>query len=542
MRLVDFTGTDALNDARQTLHDAAHLPRLHGMPSKMNDIKTKIDAIKFLDSFREGSGRVSFCEEGSSSASSVENQVNPQILEDDEILGFKEPKEKLIRQLTDSTARRLTISVVGAGGSGKTILVGNVYESKKFQGLFDSHAWVRVSRPFNFNEIVSSMLKQFCESTREPTPHQRADTVSELRNYLQRKRYVLVLDDIWRKDDCECIKNVLPNGSSGSKIIVTTRNADVASFCADSPDFVHSLNGLEWPEAWGLFLKKAFQTSNGKCPPELVDWAEKILKKCEGLPLAIVAVGSLLSKKQQLPNEWKKLHDSLGSEIQIHSKVLLSSYKDLSSSLKSCFLYFSIFPEDKSIKRGRLIRLWVAEGFVTKKRGRTVEEVAEEYLNELIGRNLVDASKWDFDGRRASSCRVQNLVLEFLVSKSEDENFVSILPDPNTSSGEEVRRLSIHNDCPTLSRIKSFSSVRSAFLFRWTNLSSSDIKNLLHKFRFLKVLDLEDAPLDKFPEQIVNLILLRYLSLRHTNIRVVPASIEKLMYLETLEPEANLCD
>ncbi|KAA8527105.1 hypothetical protein F0562_008666 [Nyssa sinensis] len=527
------------NKAREFLHSSLHGFLLHEIPSKIKEIKTKIDEIAALDLVREPT-RVGLPDEGSSSASSVERQVTPQILEDDEIFGFDEPKEKLVRQLTEGDSRRLTISVVGPAGSGKTVLVKNVYESKKVQGLFDSLAWVHVSRFFDIKKLVSSMLKQFGESTRERTPNEGADKESELRNYLQQKRYFLVLDDIWDINDWKRIQNVLPNGCSGSRIIVTTQKRDIASFCVESVDYVHTLNFLEWPEAWGLFHKKAFQTSNGKCPPELVDWAEKIVIKCEGSPLAIVAVSGLLSKKQQLPNEWKKLHDSLGSEIQTHSnlsiirKVLLPSYKDLPSSHKSCFLYFSIFPQDKSIKRGKLIRLWVAEGFVTKKGGKTPEEVAEDHLNELIGRNLVLANNWDFDGR-VSSCRVQNLVLEFLVSKSEDEHFVSILPEPNTSPGDKVRRLSIHNACPTLSQSKSFTSVRSTFLFTWKTLSPSHIKSLLDKFTLLKVLDLEDAPLDIFPEQIVNLTLLRYLSLRHTNIKVVPKSIKKLSNLETLD-------
>ncbi|KAA8527106.1 hypothetical protein F0562_008665 [Nyssa sinensis] len=520
------------NRVRESLHDAWHSILLYEMPSKIEKIMRKIHIIGLISVVvREAAS-------ASAAASSVERQVTPQILADDEILGFEEPREKLIRQLTQLQSRRLTISVVGPGGSGKTIFVRNVYESKK--GMFDSHAWVRVSRSFNINELVCSMLKKFRESTREPTPHQPADTESELRNYLQRKRYVLVLDDIWRKDDCECIKNVLPNGSSGSKIIVTTRNADVASFCADSPDFVHSLNGLEWPNAWLLFCRKAFQNRNGECPPVLEDWSQKILKKCEGLPLAIVAVAGLLSKKQQLKNEWKKLHDSLGSEIRPHcnlsiiSETLLPSYKDLSSNLRTCFLYFSIFPEDRSIKRGRLIRLWVAEGFVTTTRGKTLEEVAEDYLNELIERNLVHVSKWDFDGR-VSCCRVPNLVREFVVFKSEDENFVSILPEPNTSSGEKVRRLSIHDGCTTLAQSGDFSCVRSAFLFSWDGFSPPDFNNMLHSFCLLRVLDLEDAPIDKFPEQIVELTLLRYLSLRHTKIDKVPNSIKKLSFLETLD-------
>ncbi|KAK0601575.1 hypothetical protein LWI29_025465 [Acer saccharum] len=280
------------------------------------------------------------------------------------------------------------------------------------------------------------MLKQLCKGMEESNlPIE--DVRAKVRNHLQQRRYLIVLDDVWSKDDWECIVNALPQGSGGSKIVVTSRNHNVANSCVESSDYyILELKGLEWKKAWHLFCKKAFPSNEGFCPRELLEWSQKIVKKCEGLPLAIAAVGSLLSKKRQNPNEWKKLHDSLGSEIgsdynlAIISRILLPSYKDLPNNLKNCFLYFSIFPEDYSIERGRLICLWIAEGFIKQREGKTLEDDAEDYLSELIGRNLVEVSKWDFDGR-VSSCRVQNLIREFIILKSKEENFVKVLAESN---------------------------------------------------------------------------------------------------------------
>ncbi|XP_059662340.1 disease resistance protein RPM1-like isoform X1 [Cornus florida] len=525
------------NKAHGFFTSVIHRSLLNDVESKIKEIKRKIGEIGALDPIRANIN-VASAEEGSTSSSSV--NVPPQLLED-EIIGFENPRKKLVHQLTRGGSSRSTISVVGPAGSGKTTLVKSVYESKEVRGHFDSHAWLRVSCFFKLEKLICSMLKQI-GVPKELIPHEGVDVQAKvLRDHLQQKRYVLVLDDIWRKDDWERIKFVLPNGSSGSRIIVTTRNSDLASFCVESSDSVISLECLSWPEAWGLFCKKAFKTGRGKCPPELEELSQNIVKRCEGLPIAIVAVGCLLSNRPQVPNEWKKLHDSLGSEIgsnanlSIISRMLLPSYNLLPSNHKSCLLYFSIFPEDHSIECGRLIRLWIAEGFVMKERGKTLEEVAEEYLNELIGRNLVHVSKWDFDGR-ARSCRLQNLLLEFIVSKSEDENFVSILSEPNdSSSSEKVRRLSIHNAGTNLSWSTRFSWVRSTFFFRWDGLSPSHIGNVLCNFRYLRVLDLQDAPLEEFPEYVVDLSLLRYLSLRRTNIKTVPKSIKKLSHLQTLD-------
>ncbi|CBI24373.3 unnamed protein product, partial [Vitis vinifera] len=126
------------------------------------------------------------------------------------------------------------------------------------------------------------------------------------------------------------------------------------------------------------YVVKAFQGCF--CPPELEKISLDIVKRCEGLPLAIVAMGGALSTKEKNELEWQKFNDSLGSQLESNphleniTKILSLSYDDLPHYLKSCFLYFAIFPEDYPINCGRLIRLWIAEGFVKGKKGITLEQ------------------------------------------------------------------------------------------------------------------------------------------------------------------------
>ena len=136
-------------------------------------------------------------------------------------------------------------------------------------------------------------------------------------------------------------------------------------------------------------LKKAF--SNGKCLIPCEEWSEKIVKRCEGLPQAIVAIGDILSSRPQTVMEFKKVHDNLEFEPGSNEYIrkFLQSYYHLSPNLKSCFMYSCNFPEDYSVTRGRLIHLWIAEGFIEEKRGQTLEQVADEYLDELVQMSLV---------------------------------------------------------------------------------------------------------------------------------------------------------
>ncbi|KAL7171024.1 hypothetical protein ACSBR2_035813 [Camellia fascicularis] len=153
---------------------------------------------------------------------------------------------------------------------------------------------------------------------------------------------------------------------------------------------IYEMKALSPEESWILFCKKTFQEKD--CPRHLIELSERILGRCEGLPLAIVAIaGVLASKDYNRVDEWELVNRSLGAEVEGSDmmKILLLSYNDLPYYLKSCFLYLSIFPEDHLIGWMSLIRLWVAEGFVEVKHGKTPEEVAEAYIYELLNRSLI---------------------------------------------------------------------------------------------------------------------------------------------------------
>lgn len=411
----------------------------------------------------------------------------------------------------------------------------NVYNTKKVRKNFDCQAWIDVLRPLNLDNVLRNMLRNFDPKGKwqEQVLHEETNCLKEkLRLLLQKKKFLVVLDNVWSNQDLESIVNALPNGFPGSKILISTSLYVVASSSSDN-DILDLSSGLSGENAWYLFCKKSFPNSKGKCPPELKEWAEKILKRCEGLPSAISSVGAYLAKKRQSPVEWKKLYDSLESDLSPISRSWESSYRDLPSLLKSCFLYFSIFPEDYSINRERLIRLWIAEGFVKPKSSKTMEEVADCYLNELIGRNLVRASSTETDGQ-VRSCRVSNLVHHFIISKA-DSICVLKANRSTTASGVKIRRLSVQNDSITLSRSGyDLNGIRTLLLFGQKS-SNFQFGNVFKHYKFLKVLDLQGAPLKKFPKGVVGLILLRYLSLKSTKIKSVPSSIKNLGFLETLD-------
>ncbi|EAZ05953.1 hypothetical protein OsI_28192 [Oryza sativa Indica Group] len=146
-----------------------------------------------------------------------------------------------------------------------------------------------------------------------------------------------------------------------------------------------------------LFFNRIFGSEHG-CPSQFREISAQILKKCSGLPLAIITIASLLAN-QPAPHKkeyWESIRNSIGTwgsgtnpTLEGMRQILHLSYKDLPRHLRTCFLYLGIYPEDFTIKKDDLIRQWLAEGFVHHFHGGSSEEVAKSYFNELINRSLI---------------------------------------------------------------------------------------------------------------------------------------------------------
>ena len=328
------------------------------------------------------------------------------------------------------------------------------------------------------------------------------------------------------------------------RIIITTRDRRVAEFCGSyGPIHIHDMEPLNLDDAWNLFCLKAFP---GGCPEDLMRLSEEFVMKCNGVPLAIVAIAGLLSTKNKNVLEWQRVYDSLRSKLSSDPhlssfhQVLSESYHDLGYHVKLCLLYFGLFPEDYSISCVRLINLWIAEGFVENKEneGQTLEEVAEEYLAELIARNLVKVANVYSYGR-VRTCRVHDLMHDFILKKCEELNFCQVKKSEGFRFHEWTRRLSINTNIIEDAAVKrsgaNYGLVRSCFIFNIQHMPATMVESLFSNFKLLIRLDCEDAPLDYLPKAVGSLVNLKYLNLRNTKIKKIPKFICKLQNLETLD-------
>ncbi|XP_062229699.1 disease resistance protein RPM1-like [Phragmites australis] len=459
-----------------------------------------------------------------------------------DIVGNVDEIGRLTQWLLEEKQDRTLITIFGMGGLGKTTVASSVCKNQNIRRTFDCHAWVTVSQTYQVEELLREIMNQLVD--------QRASIASGFMNmslmrlveviqsYLRDKKYLMVLDDVWDKDAWLFLNSVFVRNSCGGRVLMTTRRKDVSSLAAGN--YIIELKTLKYTESWQLFCKKVFCASKDNlCPEHLRSWAKKIVAKCQGLPLAIVTIGSILSYRELEEQEWSFFYNQLSwqlannPELNWISNVLNLSLNDLPSYLRSCFLYCSLYPEDYKIKRKLISKLWIAEGLVEERDGTTMEEVAAYYLTELTQRSLLQVTERNACGR-ARTFLMHDLVREVTSIIAKKEKFGTAYGDAGTAQvANEALRLCIQRGAQSLNSLDS-PRLRSFILFD-TEVPCSWIYDSLSRFRLLRVLCLRFANIEQVPGVVTELYNLRYLDFSHTKVKQIPASFRKLINLQVLD-------
>ncbi|XP_057488158.1 putative late blight resistance protein homolog R1B-16 isoform X1 [Actinidia eriantha] len=469
------------------------------------------------------------------------SRVYTPIGEEETIVGFEEEVLIIKEQLTGVPKQLDVISIIGMPGLGKTTLAIKVYNDPLIKYHFHIHAWITISQEYVKRDLLCGLLssvmhhKNGVDQMCDEEVNQMSDEKLAQRLYksLKGRRYFIVMDDIWDNRVWSDLKTCFPNDNNGSRIMFTSRNEHVALLAKSSRSPL-SLRILTDDESWVLFQQKVFRRET--CPPQLTEVGKHITKKCQGIPLVIVVVAGILTNEEKSPDQWEKVGKTLNSQMttdpQIWVKTLALSYNHLPHHLKLCFLYFGVFPEDYQVPVWKLICLWVAEGFIRETGGKSLEDVAEEYLMELISRSLILVSRRRYDGG-VKACGIHDLLRDFCIKQAEKEcSLQQNFRELPVSYFAQPKDLFI-DDSPSTS-ITSIFGLATRALFYKSMLYDLDYP----PYEFARVLRTSDGFFSCYHIKIEKLVHLRYVEIDIVGIafpnKDLANTISNLKNLETL--------
>uniref|UniRef100_A0ACD5UIT0 Uncharacterized protein n=1 Tax=Avena sativa TaxID=4498 RepID=A0ACD5UIT0_AVESA len=528
---------------------------------------------------------------------------------------FREAEFKTLKDHILNTnkviSHRAVISIIGESGTGKTRLARKLYNDHHINDHFEVFAWICLPPHIRFEQYVEIIYDQV--RTQVPKEHNQSGTPSwqvagqsseKLRNVLKGKKYLVVLDGLVDISQWNSLLDLLPADNPESRVVLTSKLKQEEIMHADTktePKVLRPLNSIHTAK---LFHERVFgsdplpawvrrdeldETVSLKKEETMKSFEKRVYNLSRGLPLAVVVLGGVLRTKSY-PSEWEdvfteKLETLTGQPKGIRCLWSLA-FEDLPPRLKSCFLYLATASQNVYLEPDRLVRLWIAEGFVSPKKSKTLEEVGLGYLKELVCRGLLEVVEKDARGG-IKLVVVHSLVHSFLDSEAQESSFLEINHHANVLNPHLVRRLAIHNFVDSHINIPNqFPKLRSLlcdFLEEQQHLGGTGSNNIVHGAdepdpdvhkdwgsniadwflracghcsdpaaaaadsaklhhlsvtrgsRFLRVIDLYGVMLATLPEEIGSIIHLRYLGVRSCRLKEFPASLSKLANLQTLD-------
>ncbi|KAF4365472.1 hypothetical protein G4B88_025651 [Cannabis sativa] len=422
------------------------------------------------------------------------------------------------------------LPIIGMGGIGKTTLAKEVFNDEMVRDHFELRIWVSVGGVFNLKQTLRTILARATNRAIEDLEFEVVE------NALKGKLYLIVLDDVWHVDteEWDVLRNILRVGAHGSKIIVTTRLEEVAKMTGTMAAYCLDMPSEE--QCWLLFRKMAFKKEEEE-PSERSYQKEigrEIVKMCTEHPLVIKMLGSLLRTRSS-EEEWRSFYQNelLPKRDKEPVELMVLCYKHLPSTLKHCWAYCGLFPDDHEYDVQTVIKLWMSQGFIIESltgQDQSPEDAGYDYVLELLRRGFFQVSQIDTRDKviKFQIHYTQRILISYFCNVRCGKNYhVSINKDfVDKVDFQEIEARNMR------SMVVPFQSLHKEERIRCNQLLDITVS----RFIFIRTLDMHGLGISRVPSSIKELKLLKYFDLsQNENITQLPHSITKLLNLQTLK-------
>ncbi|VAI68267.1 unnamed protein product [Triticum turgidum subsp. durum] len=493
---------------RQAFHRAKTMKARNKFAAEIRQLKKRSeDVFKLRDSYNNASSSTSSPRQSLSS----QQTDTPTAIEDDEDgtyseasiavpVGMDTPRDELL-DLIQQEQKLKVITIVGFHGMGKTLLANHVYKAIESKSEYEARAWLP-PRKLGGSGAAADVLKEILWQLGHlplPTSGGLTQLKASIKKCIGTKRFFIVIDDLRTVAYWHDIKKAFMG---------------LSAFQDDEP------------------------------PLDAEELGSAALKKCDGLPLALVTTARFFqSVGNPTPMKWAKLCADLGTYLESDElfarmrRVLVQSYTSLDSQVARIFLlYLGTYPSGRPIKKKRLLRRWLSEGLSPGDNACSALNTAIINFNKLVDRSIIQPMDASGNNTEVKTCHTHGMMLEFVLRKSMSDNFVTVLYNgqSNPSIPSNIRRLALHHARPR--EVQGLTLVRSLTILGEAHPSVLDFS----KYELLRVLDLEECVVSLGDGHLklicTKLLLLRYLCLGAAVIATaLPKEISNLQVLDTLD-------
>ncbi|XP_021812646.1 TMV resistance protein N-like [Prunus avium] len=258
------------------------------------------------------------------------------------MIGMHSRVNKLNLWLQDESDDVGILVIYGMSGIGKTTIAKSVYNSNfgRFEGSSFLENIKEVSQPPNGLVQLQTQLLHDILNGRKMKISSVSEGLTEIEDAISSKRVLLVLDDVDHMDQLDAVFQMKDQFYPGSKIIITTRHARLLR--AHQVTKVHKVETLHYKDSLELFSWHAFGQDH---PVEgYIEYSQKIVDHCGGLPLALKVLGSSMYLGDSI-DVWKsaleKLEANPNGEILNKLRVSYDSLQD--DHDRNLFLHIACF-------------------------------------------------------------------------------------------------------------------------------------------------------------------------------------------------------
>ena len=228
-----------------------------------------------------------------------------------------------------STVRQ-PCSLIGPGGIGKSTIIAATARSVEIQSAFHHGiAFLEVGQHMESAMLIDLLLRQLRKVLGHPTESTAVgeNSLDQIAQLISGKKCLIVLDDVWSKEQLSSVVSAVASASGGSQILLSSRDAALTRNIGATVVAVET-----WNEATAVELLAKWSGHTGGTA--FTQTAKRVAHLCSFLPLALAAAGAIAQDSDWSEVEALLLEHDLES-LQCTGQRTGSIYGVLSVSMNS---------------------------------------------------------------------------------------------------------------------------------------------------------------------------------------------------------------